>query len=305
MSQNFLRDPRGVQSFLQALPEPDGLPAIEVGTGDGALTVRLAAHFGTLTTWELDEAVAATARRRIGGAPGIRFETGDFLASRPPRTPFHLAGNIPFGQTTTIVTWSLAAASLQSATLITQWEFARKRSGDYGRWTKTTVLSWPWFAWDLGDRIARRAFAPVPATDAGVLRLTRRAVPLLPLADRARWERDVEAAFLGKGGSLHASLSEFHRRADLDTAFTRAGLDRDVVVGFVHPDELVAVVRALAGPTRPAGPARGRPSQGRPPQGRPAQDRPAQDGPAQGRPAQGGSAQGGSAGPRRGRSRPR
>ncbi len=269
MSQNFLRDPRGVQSFLRALPDAGGLPAVEVGTGDGALTRALAAHFGTLTTWELDASMAATARRRVGDLPGVRFETGDFLASRAPGSPFHLAGNIPFGQTTKIVTWSLAAPALRSATLITQWEFARKRSGDYGRWTRTTVLSWPWFAWDLGDRIPRRSFAPVPATDAGVLRLTRRDVPLLPATDRSRWERDVEAAFLGKGGSLHASLSEFHRRADLDRAFGTAGLDRDVVIGFVHPDELVAVFRALSAPTRsgPASrparpPAAGRPHRG-------------------------------------------
>jgi 23S rRNA (adenine-N6)-dimethyltransferase len=245
MSQNFLRDPRAVQAFLRALPPAGGLPAIEVGTGDGALTAALATHFGRLTTWELDEAMAAAARRRLGDVEGLRFETGDFLASRPPRAAFHLAGNIPFGSTTRIVTWALEAPSLRSATLITQWEFARKRTGDFGRWTKTTALSWPWFAWDLGDRIPRRAFSPVPATDAGVLRLSRRADPLLPAAARARWERDVEAAFLGKGGSLLASLSEFHRRPALESAFARAGLERDVVVGFVHPDALVTVFRAL------------------------------------------------------------
>lgn len=245
MSQNFLRDPRAVQAFLLALPVSDGHPAIEVGTGDGALTAGLAAHFGTLTTWELDEAVAATARRRLAGLPGVRFQTGDFLASAPPRGPFHLAGNIPFGSTTKIVTWSLAARDLHSATLITQWEFARKRSGDYGRWTRTTVQSWPWFDWELGERIGRRSFAPVPATDAGVLRLTRRATPLLPESARARWERDVEAGFLGRGGSLYASLTEYHSRRALDGAFRAAGLERDVVVGYVHPDAFVAVFRAL------------------------------------------------------------
>ena len=246
MSQNFLRDPRGVQAFLRGLPPADGLPAVEVGTGDGALTAALAAHFGTLTTWELDEAVAATAKRRLGDLPGVRFETGDFLASRAPREPFHLAGNIPFGATTAIVTWALAAPTLRSATLITQWEFARKRTGDYGRWTRTTVLSWPTWSWQLGDRIPRRSFAPVPATDAGVLRLTRRATPLLPAADRLRWERDVEAGFLGKGGSLFASLTEYHSRRRLDAAFATAGLARDVVVGYVHPDAFVALFRALA-----------------------------------------------------------
>lgn len=247
LSQNFLRDPRAIASFLAALPPADGVPGVEVGTGDGALTTGLAAHFGTLTTWEVDAAVAQAARRRLGELAGVRFETGDFLASRAPREPFHLAGNIPFGATTRIVTWSLEAPALRSATFVTQWEFARKRTGDYGRWTRTTVASWPWFAWDLGARLSRRAFSPVPSTDAAVLRLTRRATPLLPAGDRARWERDVEAAFLGRGGSLFASLSEYHSRAALGPAFDAAGLDREVVVGYVHPGALVTVFRALGG----------------------------------------------------------
>ncbi|MHA3702539.1 ribosomal RNA small subunit methyltransferase A [Jatrophihabitans sp. YIM 134969] len=250
LSQNLLRDPRAIASFLAALPPADGLPAVEVGTGDGALTRDLAAHFGTLTTWELDPAMAATAQRRLRDVDGIRFETGDFLASAPPRTPFHLAGNIPFGRTTPIVTWVLAAPALRTATLITQWEFARKRAGDFDRWTRTTAMSWPWFAWELGARIPRRSFAPVPATDAGVLRIVRRPTPLLPAGDRARWERDVDAAFIGRGGSLFASLAEYHPRRALEAAFARAGLDRDVVVGFVHPDALVTVFRALGAPRR-------------------------------------------------------
>jgi 23S rRNA (adenine-N6)-dimethyltransferase len=258
LSQNFIRDPRAVASLVRALPPADGLPAVEVGTGDGALTAALASHFGELTTWELDEAVAAEARRRFPDLPGVTFRTGDFLGSRAPSSPFHLAGNIPFGSTTKIVTWSLAAPALRSASLITQWEFARKRSGDYGRWTKTTVLSWPWFDWGLGDRIPRLSFAPVPATDAGVLTLRRRAQPLVAPQQRQRWERDVETAFVGKGGSLRASLSEFYRASALDSAFARAGLDRDTVVGFVHPDAMLTIFGSLTTATRNTPSSRGR-----------------------------------------------
>ena len=252
---------------MRALPEARGLPAVEVGTGRGALTSGMAGHFPHVTTWELDNALAAETARRLSGLANVTFNTGDFLTSRPPGEPFHLAGNVPYSITTEVVEWALAVPSLRTATFITQWEFARKRSGDYGRWTQTTVLSWPQFEWTLIGRIPRASFRPVPAVDAGILGLDRRREPLIPRSEQQRWERDVRIGFLGKGGSLGASLEACYRRGTLTAAFARAGLDPGgVVVAFVHPDQWVRLFTELTGAAPAAQPRRGpdhRPSSAR------------------------------------------
>jgi 23S rRNA (adenine-N6)-dimethyltransferase len=247
LSQNFLRDRRSIDTFLAALPPADGLPGVEVGAGDGALTVSLAEHYGRLTAWELDRAMADKLRQRLRDRPEVRVEVGDFVSSRPPSTPFHLAGNVPFGITTKVVTWCIAAEQLRSATMITQLEFARKRSGDYGRWTRTAVVSWPDLEWQLAGRIGRESFRPVPSVDAGVLRLLRRDTPLLPGPDRTAWVRMVDVGFEGKGGSLYASLRRLYPTRRLSAEFRALGLDQDEIVAFVHPDDWVALYNGLEG----------------------------------------------------------
>jgi 23S rRNA (adenine-N6)-dimethyltransferase len=249
LSQNFLRDQRAIAAFVAALPAPDGHEVIEVGAGDGALTEALAVHFGALTAWEVDPDMAARTRRRLAGRPSVAIEVGDFLASPVPDRSFHLAGNLPFGITTPVISWCLAARTLLTATVITQWEYARKRTGDYGRWSQTTVMSWPDVDWRLAGRISRTSFRPVPTVDAAVVSIRRRPRPLIPARDRARWERDVRTGFRGVGGSLFASLATLYPRKALAAAFSRAGVGQDAVVSFVHPDSWVSIFTETSGET--------------------------------------------------------
>jgi 23S rRNA (adenine-N6)-dimethyltransferase len=247
LSQNFLRDPRAIATFVAALPAPDGHEVIEVGAGDGALTEALADHFGAVTAWEVDPDMAARTRRRLADRASVAIVVGDFLGSPVPDRPFHLAGNLPFGITTPVITWCLAARSLLTATVITQWEYARKRTGDYGRWSQTTVMSWPDVDWRLAGRIPRTSFRPVPAVDAAVVSIRRRQEPLIPASDRARWERDVRTGFRGVGGTLFASLATLYPRKALAAAFSRAGVGQDTVVAFVHPNAWVSIVTETSG----------------------------------------------------------
>jgi 23S rRNA (adenine-N6)-dimethyltransferase len=99
---------------------------------------------------------------------------GDFLGSRPPARPFQVVGNTPFSLTSPVIDWCLRARRMTAATLITQLEYARKRTGGFGRWSQLTVSTWPQFRWELRGTIPRTEFRPVPRVDAGILRLERR-----------------------------------------------------------------------------------------------------------------------------------
>lgn len=245
LSQNYLRSPESARQFLRSVrPEPDGL-CLEVGAGEGILTTRLAAMYAEVIAYEIDASLAGRLRARVSDRPNVRVMASDFLAVRPPSRPFHVVGNAPFSLTSPIIDWCLRASRLKAATVITQREYARKRTGSYGRWTQLTVSTWPRFNWELLATIARTEFRPVPRVDAAVLRLERRAEPLISPARQAAYRRLVQAGFSGIGGSVLASLRRSYPPDKVATACAGAGVDRRAVVAYVSPDQWVQIFLAL------------------------------------------------------------
>ncbi|MEU6784361.1 23S ribosomal RNA methyltransferase Erm [Nonomuraea angiospora] len=256
LSQNFLADRHAVDLMVKAAA-PEGL-VLEPGAGEGVLTLALAAAGARVVGYEIDPLLAGRLAARTRSDPRIDVVRGDFTAARAPREPFAVVGNIPYSITSKIVDWCLRAPALTSATLLTQREYARKRSGDYGRWSLVTVESWPWFHWRLGDTIGRESFRPVPSVDSAILRVQRRPEPLLPseglgeprtaersgaMSSRRSYQELVELGFGGVGGSVRASLKT--RYEGVDAALKAAGVARDTVVGHVHPDQWIILWERL------------------------------------------------------------
>jgi 23S rRNA (adenine-N6)-dimethyltransferase len=251
LSQNFLRR-SGAETFLDLVDVETPALAIEVGAGEGILTEDLARLFDHVLAYEVDPHIARMLTDRVRRLPNVDVVVEDFLAAPEPDEPFQIIGNVPFSLTSPIVDWCLDSRWISSATIITQLEYAKKRTGGYGRWSLRTVLTWPYFDWELRGRIAREQFRPVPRVDAGVLHLAQRPEPLIPPQTFAAYRRLVELGFSGLGGSLYASLSRAHPPRQVAAAFEAAGLDRDTVVAFVTPWEWLDIFEALA-VARPSG----------------------------------------------------
>jgi 23S rRNA (adenine-N6)-dimethyltransferase len=250
LSQNYLRSPEAARQFLRAVHlDPDGL-CIEVGAGEGILTTRLAAMTGEVIAYEIDKALAGRLIARVGDRPNVRVKMGDFLAARQPARPFQVVGNAPFSLTSPIIDWCLRASRMTAATLITQLEYARKRTGGYGRWSQLTVSTWPQVRWELAGTIDRTEFRPVPRVNAGILRLERRPEPLIGQARQGAYRRLVQAGFSGVGGSVQASLRRTYPPDKVAAACAAAGVDRRAVVGYVSPDQWLRIFLELDTPAR-------------------------------------------------------
>ncbi|WP_280400341.1 23S ribosomal RNA methyltransferase Erm [Nocardia carnea] len=235
LSQNFLTDPATARRIVAASDIGRGDLVLEIGPGDGMLTRHLIRRAGHVVAYEKDPHYARRLSARYAADDRIRIVNTDFRAVRPPAQPFAVVANIPFGASTDIVRWCLAAPRLTSATLLTQYEFARKHSGDYGRWSKLTITHWPDSVPALGERIGRDEFFPVPKVDGAILHLVRRRVPLLPARCGPEYRRMVELGFSGVGGSLAASLRRAHPTRAVTAACAAAGIATDLPVGLVPP----------------------------------------------------------------------
>jgi 23S rRNA (adenine-N6)-dimethyltransferase len=247
LSQNYLRSAGAAAGFLRVAAVEPGTLCLEVGAGEGILTVGLARTCRSVIAYEVDASLAGKLTDRLAQHSHVRVVIGDFLAARPPREPFQVVGNAPFSLTSPIVDWCLDARSMASATLITQLEYARKRTGGYGRWSLLTVSTWPRFQWELRGTIPRTQFRPVPRVDAGILRVTRRDTPLLPPGRIGAYQHAVRAGFKGVGGSLLASLRREYPAGALAAGFRAAGIDRGAIVAFVSPEQWLRLFRAMDG----------------------------------------------------------
>lgn len=237
-SQNFLADRAAIERMIR-VARPSGL-VLEPGGGSGALTRPLTER-ATVWTWEIDPHFAEVLRRTTDA----RVFEGDFARARVPNRSFQVVGNIPYSATARIVDWCLAAPGLRNATIMVQLEVALKRSGGYGRWSRLTALTWPWFRWGFHGRVPASAFRPVPRVDSGILRIERRATPLLPEPLRRVHERVVQVAYTGVGGSVGASIGAAFGTAGRG-ALVRAGVAPGELVARVHPDAWIAVAERLA-----------------------------------------------------------
>lgn len=244
LGQNLLADPAAVAKVLDAVDIRADDLVYEFGAGRGRITAELVERCGHVIAYEVDPAMAAA----LAARPGLTVRTADFLRAQPPPGPFAVVGNIPYAMTSAVVDWCLRAETLTGATLLTQLEYARKRTGDYGRWSRLTISTWPVVRWRLAGRIPRTAFRPVPRVDGGILRLDRRPVPLVEPALLPAYHQVVDLGFTGVGGSLHASLSRRYGSARVSRAFRATRLPADTPVGYVWPEQWLTLFRLLGAP---------------------------------------------------------
>ncbi|RCW39785.1 23S rRNA (adenine-N6)-dimethyltransferase [Halopolyspora algeriensis] len=200
LGQNFLTDTSVINTIEKLVAHTTG-PIVEIGAGDGAVTMPLSRSGRPITAVEIDPKRARRLRRR---APEhVTVVNDDMLRFRFPHHPHVLVGNLPFHLTTALQKRLLAAEHWHTAILLVQWEVARRRAGVGGA-SMLTASWWPWYEFAVHARVPARSFRPVPSVDGGLLVMSRRSNPLV--RDRVRYQRFVQQVFTGRGRGLSEIL---------------------------------------------------------------------------------------------------
>jgi len=182
---------------------------VEIGAGAGALTRPLVETGARVVALELDRELALRLARSEA-ARRIEVVEVDVLAWQWPDREFAVVANLPFARSGAILAHLLhdPHVPLRRADLIVQWELASKQTAT----SPATLKSSYWRAWydiALARHLSRTAFAPVPSVDAAVLRVVRRAEPLVPAEEHRAYWRFLSEAFGSSGarGKLGPGVS--------------------------------------------------------------------------------------------------
>jgi 23S rRNA (adenine-N6)-dimethyltransferase len=227
--QNFLHDRGVIDAILQTVARTDG-PIVEVGAGDGALTLPLQKLGRPLTAIEIDARRAARLGKRT--APPTRVVDADFLHYRLPRTPHIIVGNLPFHLTTAMLRRILHGPGWTDAVLLVQWEVARRRAAVGGA-TMMTAQWWPWFEFAVVRKVSADSFRPRPSVDGGLMTIRRSDDPLVDAADRHRYQAMVHQVFTGRGHGIAQILDrqiprQLARQWLRDNGIRASALPRDL-----------------------------------------------------------------------------
>ncbi|HET7067926.1 MAG TPA: rRNA adenine N-6-methyltransferase family protein [Nocardioides sp.] len=157
--------PEWADRVVACAPVRAGDVVVDLGAGDGALTLPLARLGCRVLAVELHPRRAATLRERFVGTRVAVVER-DIDSFSWPGHPFRVVANPPYAGINAVVRRLLAVPRLRSADLVVAERAARglvNRCGD---------------RLELGPRVPRGAFVNRPPEDARVIRIRRRGGPV-------------------------------------------------------------------------------------------------------------------------------
>jgi len=247
--QHFLHDQGILRRIVECIGVKPGDRIVEIGPGEGAMTMPLLRAAGTLTAIELDRDLIEPLREKARGVGDLQIINADVLtvdfSTLAKGTPLRIVGNLPYNISTPILFHCLEhAGAIEDMHFMLQKEVvdrmaAAPGSKTYGRLSVMLQLR---CTVEPLLHVPPGAFRPPPKVDSAVVRLVPLPAQQLPDVDFALVEKLVRAAFGQRRKTLSNALSDHASAADI----VAAGLDPRARAEQLAPEAYVALARVLS-----------------------------------------------------------
>ena len=207
LGQVFLKDKNIVSKILEysaIVPEDD---IVEIGCGDGDLSLDLSEMGKTLTIYEIDKLCVENTMQYLGERPNVTYILGDVLEQKMSLKKAKIIANIPYYISAKIVKWVIAQREcVESATLMFQKEFAQKLFASPGEKIYTSLSVYVSYYLDVewGFNVSRNSFSPRPKVDSAVIKLIPKQAPFEVNEDQ--FFNMVRSSFWGRRKKLLTAL---------------------------------------------------------------------------------------------------
>jgi 16S rRNA (adenine1518-N6/adenine1519-N6)-dimethyltransferase len=239
LGQNFLIDEATLDAEIGYADVTAGDTVLEIGAGTGNLTGRLAARARRVVAVEYDRRFRPQLEDLARAHGNVELIWGDALAV--PLPPFSkVVANLPYRVALPVI-MRLLDHPFGTAVLIVQKDMAQKicagpAEAGYGRVSVTVQRL---ARAELLRVVPRSAFAPPPAVDSAILRLTPVSDPF-PVGSAEAFRRLLDNLFLRRGEKLAEALPGL-----ADVTALLPGRLRGRQVSQLTPEELGEVSRFL------------------------------------------------------------
>jgi 16S rRNA (adenine1518-N6/adenine1519-N6)-dimethyltransferase len=250
--QHFLHDPGILARIVAAIAARPDDHLVEIGPGEGALTLPLLRAAGRLTAIELDRDLIEPLRERARNVGELSIVNADVLtvdfSALAHGAPIRLVGNLPYNISTPILFHCLAhAAAISDMHFMLQKEVVERMAAAPGSKTygRLSVMLQLRCTVEPLLRVPPGAFRPPPKVDSAVVRLEPLPAQRLPEVDFTLIEQLVRAAFGQRRKTLSNALAKFAGAAQIDAA----GIDPRARAEQLAPSAYVALAQYLANKT--------------------------------------------------------
>ncbi|HVR81079.1 MAG TPA: 16S rRNA (adenine(1518)-N(6)/adenine(1519)-N(6))-dimethyltransferase RsmA [Luteimonas sp.] len=229
LGQNFLHERSVIDKIVLAVNPQPGERIVEIGPGQGALTLPLLDRHGALTAIEFDRdlvqplAAAASTHGALTLIPADVLSV-DFTALAAGGQ-IRLVGNLPYNLSSPILFHALDhAVAIRDMHFMLQKEVVERMAAAPGSkvYGRLTVMLQAYCAVTPLFTVPPGAFRPAPKVDSAVVRLVPRAPDSIGIIDRARFAQVVRAAFGQRRKTLRNALNGVADSATIEAAGLRS-----------------------------------------------------------------------------------
>ncbi|MDG6349118.1 16S rRNA (adenine(1518)-N(6)/adenine(1519)-N(6))-dimethyltransferase RsmA [Luteimonas sp. 8-5] len=232
MGQNFLHEKSVIEKIVLAIDPRPGDRIVEIGPGQGALTLPLLDRHGALTAIEFDrdllQPLAAAAQSHgeltLLNANVLDVDFSALAGDGVPGGRLRLVGNLPYNLSSPILFHALDhAASIRDMHFMLQKEVVERMAAGPGSkvYGRLSVMLQAYCRVTPLFKVPPGAFRPAPKVDSAVVRLQPLPPAEVAVADRARFAHVVRAAFGQRRKTLRNALSGVVDAAAIEAAGLR------------------------------------------------------------------------------------
>jgi 16S rRNA (adenine1518-N6/adenine1519-N6)-dimethyltransferase len=241
--QNFLHDPAVIGRILDCIDPRPGQHLIEIGPGQGALTVGLLQRAGEIDAIELDRDLLEPLTRRCAGMGELHLHSADalkfdFHTLRTDDRPLRLVGNLPYNISTPLLFHLLGQAEIiGDMHFMLQKEVVDRMAAGPGSRTFGRLSVMVQLACEVSPLfdIGPGAFDPPPKVDSSLVRLRPLPQSVLPREQHQAFSGFVARVFAQRRKTLRNNLRGLLdepaiRALDIDPATRPECLDLRTIV---------------------------------------------------------------------------
>jgi 16S rRNA (adenine1518-N6/adenine1519-N6)-dimethyltransferase len=269
MGQNFLIDLNLVDLVVRTAELTKDDCVLEVGTGTGGLSSRLAEQAGGVFTVELDPEFYQMAKQLLGSYPNVQQLQGDALSGKNELNRHMVAGwqdfmsergltrrklvaNLPYAIATPLIAnLIISGLPIERMVVMIQWEVAERMVASPGTkdFGSLAILLQSVTDTEIVRRIAPTNFWPRPAVDSAIVLIRPNAEKAKRVPDLLKWRAFLRDLYTQRRKNLRGALSGWpggrREKKDVDAKLAELGFDGSLRAEALTIDEHLELFQAF------------------------------------------------------------